>query len=106
MNAQPKYPTKGPGDLTGPGDPQNEPLSTGSVLECPNETGTWLAENMAEELLSGAAEIIGDFITGFQDIYARNKLQRQIVELAQRCESAIRKAESDENRNGEWGKSA
>lgn len=93
MNAQPKYPTKGPGDLTGPGDPQNEPESTGSVLECPNETGTWLAENMAEELLTAAAEAIGDFITGYQDIYARNKLGREMEILAQRCEDAIRKAQ-------------
>ena len=93
MNAQPKYPTKGMGDLSGPGDPQNEPESTGSVLRCANETGTWLVENMAEELLTAAAEAIGDFITGYQDIYASNKFAREMKQLAQRCEDAIRKAE-------------
>lgn len=60
-----------------------------SILDCPNETGTWLADNMADEVETAAIEAIGDFLTSFRDGYAKEKLLRQMLELADLCELAI-----------------
>lgn len=65
-----------------------------SVLDCPNETGTWLAENMADDVQTNALEIIGDFITSSMDGYAEAKAHRKLMELAARCRAAIEESES------------
>lgn len=66
--------------------PGDEPTS---ILDCPNETGTWLAENMAEPIQTRAIEIIGDFLAGPPDLYAVRKMQGEFSELAKKCENAI-----------------
>ena len=70
-------------NLPKPGD------EAGSILDCPNETGTWLAENMAEPIQTRAIEIIGDFLAGPQDGFAVRGLQREFSELIRKCENAI-----------------
>lgn len=65
-----------------------------SILDCPNETGTWLAENMAEPIQTRAIEIIGDFLAGPQDVYAASKMEREFSEFAAKCEDAIRAFEA------------
>ena len=92
MNVQPNYNRfPGPGDLPGdssnPNSPDFNPPET--VLNCPNETGTWLADNMADEVETAAIEAIGDFLTSFRDGYAKEKLLRQMLELADLCERSI-----------------
>lgn len=92
MNTLPnfnRFPGPGdlPGDITNPNSPDyNQPPS---VLDCPNETGTWLADNMAEPIQTRAIEIIGDFLAGPQDGFAVRGLQREFSELIRRCENAI-----------------
>jgi hypothetical protein len=65
----------------------------GSILDCPNETGTWLAENMAEPIQTRAIEIIGDFLAGPRDQYANTRLLREVMQLAGVCEDAIHNRE-------------
>lgn len=60
-----------------------------SVLDCPNETGTWLAENFADVVQTGALEIIGDWLAGPRDGYAEAKAHRELMELAKKCDKAI-----------------
>lgn len=84
-------------DGSHPGSPNyREP---DSVLDCPNETGTWLAEHMAETIQVNAIEIIGDWLTGPRDEYADRKAARQLMELAKRCDDAIHEVEEQDRRN-------
>lgn len=90
----------GPGDL--PGDPThpNSPdyVERESILDCPNETGTWLAENRDDFIKENAIEIIGDFITSSMDGYAEAKAHRKLMELARKCRQAIQDAEESDRR--------
>lgn len=69
-----------------------------SVLDCPNETGTWLAENMEEPITTAAIESIGDYLAGPRDNFAERKLLREMLELADTCGAAIAKHEDLERR--------
>ena len=97
MNSCPnfaRYPGMGdlPGDSTNPNSPDY--VERESILDCPNETGTWLAENMAEPIQTRAIEIIGDFLAGPRDQFANARLLREVMDLAAKCEDAIRAFEA------------
>lgn len=66
------------------------------VLRCPNRAGTWIDENMADEVQAAVCEALGDYLTSFRDEYDKAKLRRVMLELAHRCEDAILKADADE----------
>lgn len=101
MNALPNFNRfPGPGDLPGDSSHPNSPdyVQASSVLDCPNETGTWLAENLADTIQTTVIELIGDFLAGPQDVYAVRKMQREFAELAYRCEDAIHAHEEKKRR--------
>ena len=86
----------GMGDLPGDNSNPNSPdyVQRESVLDCPNEIGTWLAENMAEEVQVAAIEILGDWLAGPRDGYAEAKFHRELMEFAKKCETAIERHET------------
>jgi hypothetical protein len=88
-----------PGDNTNPNSPDY--VERESILDCPNEAGTWLAENREEFILENAIEIIGDFITSSMDIYAQEKMKRKMVEAAMKCRQAIEDSEEADRRSPE-----
>lgn len=97
MSARPNYARfPGMGDLPGDSSNPNSPdyVERESILDCPNETGTWLAEHMAEPIQTRAIEIIGDFLGGPRDNYAHRKMAREFAELSCLCEAAIRAFEA------------
>jgi hypothetical protein len=65
-----------------------------SILDCPNETGTFLADYCADMIHERAIDMLADYLTGSRDGYAEAKLHRLIVDLAERCESAIETSEA------------
>lgn len=48
----------------------------------PAAVGSWLADEQAELVESGANEILADWLTSHQDSYAAAKASRQLFELA------------------------
>lgn len=91
------------GEIGDDGSHPNSPnhIDPPSVLRCQNETGTWIAENMAEVIQTGAIEIIGDWLAGPRDGYAETKLHRELMELAEKCERQILDTEERDRRNAE-----
>lgn len=94
MNRYP-HPADMDPDATDPRSPHYDPPE--SILDCPNETGTWLSENMAEEVKTAAIEIIGDWLASPRDGYAEAKLHREMMEFAGKCDDAIRRFEDLES---------
>lgn len=60
------------------------------------EASEFLTENMAEVVKTEAIAIIADWLSGWRDGYAEAKAHRELMELAARCETQMRKAREEE----------